>query len=118
MSQVRSVAVIGAGMIGLATAWHLREHGVEVTVLDKKGVAAGASWGNAGWLTPAITTPLPEPAVLRYGIRAVISPSSPVYVPIAADAALARFMTGFLRHSTGRRWRRAMSSLLPINDMA
>lgn len=118
MSQVRSVAVIGAGMVGLATAWHLREHGVEVTVLDKKGVAAGASWGNAGWLTPAITTPLPEPAVLRYGIRAVISPSSPVYVPIAADAALARFMTGFLRHSTGRRWRRAMSSLLPINDMA
>ena len=47
------VAVVGAGMVGLATAWFLQEAGVEVTVLDREGVAAGASWGNAGWLTIA-----------------------------------------------------------------
>lgn len=51
------VAVIGAGMVGLATAWFLQERGIQVTVFDRKGVAAGASWGNAGWLTPGITTP-------------------------------------------------------------
>src|SRR5690606_9464538 len=83
--SVRRVAVVGAGMVGLATAWFLRERGVEVTVLDRKGVAAGASWGNAGWLTPAIATPLPEPAVLRYGMRAVLSANSPVYVPPTLD---------------------------------
>ena len=43
----RRVAVVGAGMIGLATAWYLQEHGVEVTVLDRTGVAAGSSWGNS-----------------------------------------------------------------------
>ena len=75
------IAVVGAGMVGLATAWFLQERGVEVTVIDREGVAAGSSWGNAGWLTPGITTPLPEPAVLKYGIRAVLSPNSPVYVP-------------------------------------
>ena len=42
------VAVVGAGMVGLSTAWFLQEHGVEVTVLDREGVAAGSSWGNAG----------------------------------------------------------------------
>ncbi|MCA1780634.1 MAG: FAD-binding oxidoreductase [Intrasporangiaceae bacterium] len=114
MRRVESVAVVGAGMVGLATAWHLQEHGVEVTVLDRTGVAAGASWGNAGWLTPALVAPLPEPALLRYGIRAVISPRSPVYAPLAADRDLARFMTGFLRHSTHRRWERALRTLLPL----
>ena len=52
------VAVVGAGMVGLATAWFLQERGVEVTVIDRDGVAAGASWGNAGWLTPGIATPV------------------------------------------------------------
>ena len=70
------VVVIGAGMVGLSTAWFLQEHGVQVTVLDRTGVAAGSSWGNAGWLTPGVATPLPEPAVLRYGLRAALSPSS------------------------------------------
>ena len=30
-------------MVGLATAWHLQERGYDVTVMDKEGVAAGAS---------------------------------------------------------------------------
>jgi D-amino-acid dehydrogenase len=112
------IAVVGAGMVGLATAWFLQEHGVEVTVLDRTGVAAGASWGNAGWLTPGITTPLPEPAVLKTGIAAVISPKSPVYVPPKADPNLARFVAGFTRNSTTRAWRRNMAALVPFNDRA
>lgn len=113
--QVRRVAVVGAGMVGLSTAWFLREQGVEVTVLDREGVGGGASWGNAGWLTPAIATPLPEPAVLRYGVRAVLSANSPVYVPPRLDPSLARFVAGFVRHSTSGRWETAMQALLPVN---
>ncbi|SBT42880.1 NAD(P)/FAD-dependent oxidoreductase [Micromonospora narathiwatensis] len=112
------VAVVGAGMVGLATAWFLQERGVQVTVFDRTGVAAGASWGNAGWLTPGITTPLPEPAVLRYGLRAVLSPSSPVYVPPRADARLLRFLAGFARHSTASKWRDAMRAYIPMNRRA
>jgi len=112
------VTVVGAGMVGLATAWFLQERGVEVTILDRTGVAAGSSWGNAGWLTPGITTPLPEPAVLSYGIRAVLSPSSPVYVPPSANPSLLRFLLGFARHSTAAAWQRAMAALVPINRIA
>src|SRR5699024_9665871 len=83
-----------------------------------KGVAAGSSWGNAGWLTPGIATPLPEPAVLRYGVRAVLSPKSPVYVPPAAGPRLIRFLAGFARHSTAARWREAMAALVPLNSRA
>jgi D-amino-acid dehydrogenase len=112
------IAVIGAGMVGLSTAWYLQEQGAEVSVIESTSVAAGSSWGNAGWLTPGITTPLPEPAVLRTGIRAVLSPSSPVYVPPKADANLARFVAGFTRNSTAARWRRNMAALVPVNRMA
>ncbi|CAL9334921.1 NAD(P)/FAD-dependent oxidoreductase [Streptomyces sp. enrichment culture] len=112
------VAVVGAGMVGLSTAWFLQERGVEVTVYDREGVAAGSSWGNAGWLTPGLATPLPEPAVLTYGVRAVLSPSSPVYVPPSANPSLLRFLTGFARNSTATRWLRAMRALVPINDLS
>ena len=63
----RTAVVVGAGMVGLATAWHLQERGIEVTVLERSAVAAGASWGNAGWLTPGMAMPLadPDPVVLR-----------------------------------------------------
>ncbi|WP_327682240.1 NAD(P)/FAD-dependent oxidoreductase [Kitasatospora sp. NBC_00458] len=114
----RRVAVVGAGMVGLATAWFLQEHGVEVTVLDREDVCAGASRGNAGWLTPGLAAPLPEPAVLRYGLRAVLSPASPVYVPPSTDPRLLRFLAGFVRHSTPGRWRRGMAALVPLNEVA
>ncbi|MUL63088.1 amino acid dehydrogenase [Mycobacterium sp. CBMA 234] len=111
----QQVAVIGAGMVGLCTAWFLQERGVEVTVVDRAGVAAGSSWGNAGWLTPSIATPLPEPAVLKYGARALLSHTSPVYVPPTTNLRLIRFLTQFARNSTASRWRRAMGALIPLN---
>src|SRR3954463_11351867 len=112
------VAVIGAGMVGPSTAWFLQESGAQVTVYDRERVAAGASWGNAGWLTPSLTAPLPEPAVLRYGLRAVLSPRSPVYLPLRADPTLARFLAGFVRHSTTRAWRRGLAAYVPLNERA
>jgi D-amino-acid dehydrogenase len=116
MSQ--RVAVIGAGMVGLSTAWFLQQHGLSVTVYDRRHVAAGSSWGNAGWLTPALTAPLPEPAVLSYGVRAVLSPSSPVYVPLRPEPRLLRFLTGFARHSTARHWGLGMRAYAPLNRLA
>jgi D-amino-acid dehydrogenase len=112
------VAVVGAGMVGLSTAWFLQDYGVEVTVLDRDGVAAGSSWGNAGWLTPSIAAPLPEPSVLKYGLRAVLSPSAPVHIPPTADPRLLRFLARFARNCTHRRWQRAMKVLVPLNNGA
>ncbi len=112
------MVVVGAGVVGLSTAWFLQERGVEVTVVDRDGVAADASWGNAGWLAPALTLPLPEPAVLQYGLRAMLSPSSPVYVPLTTDLKLIRFLVGFARHCTPSKWQEAMSVYTEVNRTA
>ncbi|MGY1662907.1 NAD(P)/FAD-dependent oxidoreductase [Geodermatophilus sp. SYSU D00705] len=114
----REVAVVGAGMVGLATAWFLQEAGVRVTVYDRDSAGAGASWGNAGWLTPALAAPLPEPAVLRQGLRAVLGPRSPVSLPPRADRTLLRFLAGFVAHSSTRQWRRGMAAFVPLNGRA
>ncbi len=103
------VVVIGAGMVGLATAWYLQERGVSVTVVDRDGVAAGSSWGNAGWLTPALTLPLSEPSVLTYGLKTMFDPASPLYIPLSAKPSLIRFLLGFARHCTPGKWREAMA---------
>lgn len=114
----QKIAVVGAGMVGLSTAWFLQEYGMDVAVFDRQDVGSGSSWGNAGWLTPGIATPLPEPAVLKYGLRAVLNPSSPVYVPPSADKFFLKFVAGFTKRSTMPAWKKAMSSLVPINDKA
>ena len=85
----RSAIVVGAGIVGLSTAWFLQERGVDVTVVDRTGVAAGASWGNAGWVAPALTLPLNSPAVLRYGLRSLRDNAAPLHILLTADAGLA-----------------------------
>jgi len=115
---LRHVVIVGAGMVGLATAWFLQEYGIEVTVVDRDGVAAGASWGNAGWLCPGLVTPLAEPSVLRYGLKSLFDPTAALYVPLAFDPGLWRFLARFALQCTMKQWKCAMDAYLEVNRLA
>ncbi|MER5621726.1 FAD-dependent oxidoreductase [Streptosporangium sp. NPDC002544] len=112
----RTAVVIGAGVVGLSTAWFLQERGVEVTVVDRDDVAAGASWGNAGWLSPGLAIPLNEPGVLRYGLRSLLDPSAPLHIPATPDPALLSFLTRFAMNCSWKSWGRAVRANLPFNE--
>lgn len=112
------VVVVGAGLVGLSTAWFLQERGVRVTVVDRKGVAAGSSWGNAGWISPGLVLPLTDPAVLRYGLKTFFDPAAALHVPLKFDPKLWLFLTDFARHCTNRHWRSAMESYAEITSLA
>jgi glycine/D-amino acid oxidase-like deaminating enzyme len=60
-----STLVIGAGVVGLSTALYLQRAGVKVTIIDPLGPAGGASFGNAGMLSPDTATPIAMPGMLR-----------------------------------------------------
>ncbi|OBJ91706.1 amino acid dehydrogenase [Mycobacterium gordonae] len=112
----RSAVVVGAGIVGLSTAWFLQERGVEVTVADRIGVAAGASWGNAGWIAPGLTIPLNSSATLRSGLRALFDPASPLSIPLTPNPALAGFLTQFAANCRRSSWNRAVRAIAPLNE--
>lgn len=112
----RSAIVVGAGIVGLSTAWFLQERGVEVTVVDRTGVAAGASWGNAGWVAPALTIPLNQPSVLGYGLRSLANPTAPLHIPLTADATLWTFLARFALNCRRSSWTHAVRANLPLNE--
>lgn len=114
----RNAVIVGAGMVGLATAWHLQEHGVDVTVLDRSGVASGSSWGNAGWLTPGMAMPLSDPSLWSYGAKALLDPSAPLHIPARIDPKLWQFLARFGMHANQRAWTKAMCALTPIDQVA
>lgn len=58
------VLVVGAGLLGVSTAYFLRQHGVEVTVLDSQATPAlGASHGNGGFAQVSVADPWNAPGV-------------------------------------------------------
>jgi D-amino-acid dehydrogenase len=73
--------VIGGGVAGLCTAYFLRRHGVEVTLVEAARIGApiASSYGNGGWICPAQAGPLPEPGLTIHGFRALLNRDSSLY---------------------------------------
>ena len=77
------VVVIGAGIIGLTAAFRLSEAGRKVLILDRKGMAAEASRGNAGAFAFADVEPLASPGVLWKAPGWLIDPLGPLSMPLS-----------------------------------
>jgi D-amino-acid dehydrogenase len=60
------VVVIGAGLLGVSSAYFLRQRGIDVTVVERENAPAlGASYGNGGYLQSSLPDPWNAPGVLR-----------------------------------------------------
>ena len=79
--QDRSDAiVIGAGAVGVCSAYYLAQRGLRVTLVDRDDVCAGCSYGNAGLLVPSHSVPLAAPGVIWRALRWMLNPESPFYI--------------------------------------
>ena len=72
MGKNKSVIVIGGGIVGLSTAYFLHKEGHKVTVLDKSDISAGASFVNAGYLTPSHIISLASPGMITQFIQSFL----------------------------------------------
>ncbi|MFQ5570653.1 MAG: NAD(P)/FAD-dependent oxidoreductase [Rhodothermales bacterium] len=109
------VVVIGGGVIGLCTAYYLREAGRRVTVLEKETVDTGTSCGNAGMLVPSHVVPLAAPGVVAQGLRWLFNPESPFYIKPRLDRALASWLWRFRGFCTERHTRASMPLLRDLS---
>jgi D-amino-acid dehydrogenase len=109
------VVVVGAGAIGAAAALDLARRGADVTVLDRGPVGGGCSYGNAGWLTPSLATPLPAPGVLTTGLRWLLDPESPLYVVPSLRPSWFRWMGRFALSATAEKFERGTRALMELS---
>jgi D-amino-acid dehydrogenase len=63
MDQATDVVVLGAGIVGVSTAYALRERGFAVTLVDRKAPGEETSYGNAGILSSGSILPLNKPSL-------------------------------------------------------
>ncbi|MCB0870788.1 MAG: glycine oxidase ThiO [Solirubrobacterales bacterium] len=68
-NRTSDAIVVGGGLIGLATAWELREAGASVTVLEKESPGCGASRVAAGMLAPIGELDFGEPELLAMNLK-------------------------------------------------
>ena len=109
------IAVVGAGIIGLATAFRLAAAGREVVVIDPNEPGSGASFGNAGTLAPYACAPVGNPDILRNLPSLLLNAESPLAIRLAALPALIPWLSRFVRQSlpvAARRNGRALAGLL------
>jgi D-amino-acid dehydrogenase len=97
------VIVIGAGVIGLSAAIAAQARGLSVTVLDRKGPAAGASAGNAGAFAFTDILPMASPGIMRKAPGWLLDPLGPLSVPPAYALKIAPWMFQFWRACSPRR---------------
>lgn len=109
------VVVVGAGVIGAATALELSRRGAEVTILDRGEIASGCSHGNAGWLTPCFATPLPAPGVLTKSLRWLLDPESPLYVHPSLRPDRVRWLFRFAASTMPGRYARGVEALSALS---
>ncbi len=112
------VVVVGGGVVGLATAFHLRRRGAEVTVLEADHVGAGASWGNAGWLVPVLSAPLPGPGMIRAAVRSLLDADGAFYLAPSQVLRLAPWLARFARASSRRRYLEGLRATARLAERA
>lgn len=105
-----SVIVIGAGVVGISTALALQSRGHQVTVLDRSGVAAEASAGNAGALAFADIEPLATPGILKKAPKWLLDPLGPLSLPLGYAPQIAPWMLRFWRASWRDRYTTGVSA--------
>ncbi|MFT4102764.1 MAG: D-amino acid dehydrogenase [Burkholderiaceae bacterium] len=100
------IQVVGAGIIGVCTAYYLRQDGHEVTVFDRRGdVAQETSFGNAGVIAPGYVTPWAAPGMPRKVLSYLFKAEAPVLFRPTPSPALWRWIRRWLDECTLERYR-------------
>ncbi|MEL4456276.1 NAD(P)/FAD-dependent oxidoreductase [Lutimonas vermicola] len=112
---MKKCIVIGGGIIGLCTAYYLQKEGHQVIVIDQSNMDEGASYVNAGYISPSHIVPLSAPGVVKKGIQWMFDPASPFYVKPRLDNDFLRWAWAFNKSCTKEHVKR---SIPVIRDIA
>ena len=108
------VAVIGAGIVGVATALWLQRDGRDVILIDRTGPGEGTSFGNGGVLASCSVVPVTVPGLIRKAPRMLFDPAQPLFLKWSYLPRLAPWLIKYLAHGGEEPVRRRAAALTSI----
>ena len=111
------VIVLGAGVIGITTAYQLASAGVEVTVLDRQpGPALETSYANAGQVSPGYSTPWAAPGIPFKALKWMFQRDAPLAIRPDGSLWQLRWMYAMLRNCNASRYARNKQRMMRLAE--
>ena len=111
----KKVVIIGGGIMGVCSAYYLHKEGHEVTIIDKSNFSSGASFVNAGYITPSHIISLAAPGIITKGLKWMFNPSSPFYVKPRLDLDFLQWAWAFKCSATKKKVAQSIPVIKDIN---
>ncbi|MEM7473110.1 MAG: FAD-dependent oxidoreductase [Pseudomonadota bacterium] len=110
----KTVAIIGAGIVGVSTALWLQRDGHKVILIDKAGPAEGTSYGNGGVLASCSCVPVTGPGLIKKAPKMALDPNQPLFVKWGYLPKLAPWLFKYLRHANAADTKRIAAAVAGI----
>lgn len=112
------VAIIGAGIVGVAAAHALLDDGHEVLIIDREGPAYGPSRGNAGWIAHTDILPIASPKNLKQVPSFLLDPLGPLAIRPAYLPKLLPWLVRFLLAARPQAFARSLGGISQLQAHA
>ena len=117
--QTKHVCVIGAGIVGLSTAWRLMQDGWQVSVIEESA-APGlvTSYANGAQLSYSYVAPLAEPSALTNLPKWLLQKDGPLHIHPSLSPNFLRWTLSFATHCTSARAQQTTRDLLGLGYLS
>jgi len=114
----KKVVIVGAGIVGLSTAYYLNKAGIDVTIIDSTDGRDNCSYGNAGYISPSHIIPLASPGIISQGLKWMLNKSSPFYIKPKLSKDLLKWGWLFKKAATDKRVKAAIPLLYDLTTQS
>ena len=105
----RDIIIIGAGIMGLTTAYELLKAGRKVTIIDESDITNSTSFGNAGLLSAFDKGPLANPGIVFNTLKLILKGESPVNIHPTLDIKIYKWLWKFVNSANKDRLKRTLA---------
>ncbi|RXJ83795.1 NAD(P)/FAD-dependent oxidoreductase [Arcobacter cloacae] len=105
----RDIIIIGAGIMGLTTAYELLKAGKKVTIIDESDITNSTSFGNAGLLSAFDKGPLANPGIVFNTLKLMLKGESPVNIHPTLDTKIYKWLWKFVNSANKDRLKRTLA---------
>ncbi|MEJ2114456.1 MAG: FAD-dependent oxidoreductase, partial [Flavobacteriaceae bacterium] len=103
------------GVIGLCSAYYLHKEGHQISIVDQSNLDSGASYVNAGYLSPSHIIPLSAPGVMKKGLKWMFDSSSPLYIKPRLNLDFLQWVWAFNKSCTQKHVNRSIPVIKDIS---